>query len=389
MPLKNFSKGFLVVGGEVGPIVKSLKEKLPKVPIGAVDILGNQETRFFSDWAFSVEKQALDTSILRPKHRDIIDLLYELTKVMLEDVEFDLLIPLSPLHTKPNYIRQLSQEVNIAFSNLSSLKITSSPFNFLTKMLSDYPEIFPPKSSCTEAIDFSTNDFPIILIAESDINIFYSEDSLISIPNHKDCFIFPISQIHCAFFVAYPTFFHFIGLQTLSPPYHHTFFSDQLEKNALIPFSTKTNFSDKEISSLCSSIIRQLKLNGLITIYFSIVEEKFFPISCTVLPDENFEVWENQLEVTLVPFLVSANFDLDMQLFASKFAYKIPIYTRDPIKVPVIPKKYASQRNVPGVISNPEYPLCAVTGSGSTISNVQKQLKQKKANLIKILDTYF
>ncbi|MFX0172483.1 MAG: hypothetical protein ACFE9L_11230 [Candidatus Hodarchaeota archaeon] len=388
MPLENSSKRILVIGREVGPIAKSLKEKIPKVFIGAVDILGNQETRFFSDWAFSVEKQTPDISILRPKHRNILDLLFELAKVMLEDLEFDLLIPLSPLHVKPNYIQQLSQEVNIAFPNLSSVKKTSSSFVFLTTISSDYPEIFPPTSFYTKTSDFSTKDFPIILIAESKIKIAYSEVSMASIPIHKDCFIFPVSQIHCAFFVAYLNFFQFIGLQTLSPPYQHTFFSDQLERNALIPFSTKTNFSNNEISSLCLSIIRQLKLKGLITIYFILVEDKFFPVSCTVLPDENFDVWENRVQTSLVPFLVSANTDLDPQLFASKFVHKIPIYAHSPIKVPIIPKEYASQRNIPGVISNPEYPLCTVTGSGSKLTKVQKQLKQKKDNLITILDTY-
>jgi hypothetical protein len=388
MPLYDSSKRICVVGREVGPIVKSLREKIPKAFIGAVDVLGNQETRFFSDWAFSVEKQAPDISILRPKQRIILDLLFELSKVMLEDLEFDLLIPLSPLHIKPDYIQQLSQEVNMAFSNLSSLKKTSSTYNFLTTLSSDYPEIFPTSSFCAKTFDLTTKDFPIMLVAESEINIVYSEVSMASIPIHKDFFIFPVSQIHCAFFVTYPNFFRFIGLQTLSPPYHHTFFSDHLERNALIPFSKKTDFSNKEISSLCLSIIKQLKLNGLVTIYFSLVEDKFFPVSCTVLPDENFDVWENRVQTTLVPFLLSANSDLDPQLFASKFAYKIPIYTRSPIKVPAIPKEYASQRNITGVISNPEYPLCTITGSGSTLSEVQKQLNQNKDNIITIVDTY-
>ncbi|MFX0184174.1 MAG: hypothetical protein ACFE95_13910 [Candidatus Hodarchaeota archaeon] len=377
----------LVVGREVGSIVKLLKEKTPKVLIGAVDVLGNQETRLFSDWAFSVEKQTPDVSVLRSKHRDLLELLYELTKVMLEDLEFDLLVPLSPFHTRPNYIQELSREINIAFSNISSLEKTSSTFNFLKTVSSEFPNTFSPDVYLSESINLKVDDFPFILISKFKTKILSSKASLHSITVNKTDFIFPVPQIHCAFFIANPNILHFLGLQTLSSPYQHSFFSDHFEKNALIPFSSKSVLSIKEITSFCSSIINTLEIQGLVTVYFSVIEDSFFPISCTVIPDENFEVWENRITTTLAPFLISRETKSILHLSASKFAFKFPIYSFRPIRVPFIPKEFASQRNLMGVISNPEYPLCAISGSGSTFSDVQTQIQEKKSKIIKILNS--
>jgi hypothetical protein len=386
MSPKTSLKRILVVGREVGSTVKLLKEKIPKVLIGAVDVLGNQETRLFADWAFSVEKQTPNMSILRSKHRDLLELLYELTKVILEDLDFDILVPLSPFHTRPNYIQELSREIDIVSSNLSSLEKTSSAFNFLTTVSSDFPETVSPNIYLSESNNFKVHDFPLILISKLKTKIFSSKTSIPSITFNKAEFIFPVPQIHCAFFIAYPNILHFLGLQTLSSPYQHSFFSDHFEKNALIPFSSKSDLSIKEISSFCSSIINYLKIQGLITIYFSLMEDSIFPISCTVVPDENFEVWENRVTTTLVPFLVSAETKSNLHLSVSKFAFKLPIYSLHPIRVPLIPKEFASQRNLMGVISSPEYPLCAVTGSGSTFSDVQTQIQKKKTNIIKIFN---
>ena len=73
-------------------------------------------------------KQTPEIAIQRSKHRPLLDLLYELTKVMLEDLEFDLLIPTSPFQTKPEYIHQLSQEVQVLAPNIKMIEQISSAF---------------------------------------------------------------------------------------------------------------------------------------------------------------------------------------------------------------------------------------------------------------------
>ena len=172
MTLTHSFKRILVVGREVGPITQLLKEKVPKVSIGAIDVLGNKETRFFSDWAFSIEKQTPDRSILRLKHRTLLDLLYELTLVMLEDLEFDLFIPLSPFQTKPQYLHNLSQEVEIISPNIEVLEHVRSTYTFLTQVSMTFPEIVPKPIQISDLDKNPSTTYPVVFVSEGGTDFF-------------------------------------------------------------------------------------------------------------------------------------------------------------------------------------------------------------------------
>ena len=228
----------LIVGREVGCIARLLKKTIPKVTIGAVDVLGNEETRYYADWKFSVVKQAPDIAIQSPKHRPLIDLLYELTKVMLEDLEFDLLILTSPFQTKPELIRQLSQEVQVSAPSNEVIEQVASANSFLTKILDISPEILPPPVRYSSISERDFNCSPMLFVTEEGIYSFPNNVSLTSIDNSNSVgFLIPLSKVHCALFIGSNQSSKFLGFQTLTTPYDHTFFLNAPERNGFIPFS--------------------------------------------------------------------------------------------------------------------------------------------------------
>ncbi len=386
MSLSHSSKRILIVGREVGPITQLLKKGIPKVSIGAVDVLGNQETRLYADWKFSVEKQTPDKSIFRPKHRTILDLLYELALVMLEDLEFDLLIPLSPFQTKPQYIHQLSQEVEVLAPSNKSLKKVISPHTFLSNVYSNFPEIIPQSTLISDISNFSATNFPVVFVSDHQMSFFSSEKSISStVSSNQSGFLLPLSKVHCAFFIGFTHRLRFIGLQTLSSPHDHAFFPDSLEKNALFPFSLPSGFTYQRIISFLSEIIIQLGFTGMITIYFGLSKDKIYPVSCNVLPDENFGLWEIKSSKKLIPLLFSAKNDQNHLLSFSNFVFKLPIYSHRSIKVPSLSKRRCIQQNLAGVISHPDYPLCALLGNNSSSSGAHFLLKQEKKGILKVL----
>ncbi len=386
MSLSHSSKRILVVGREVGPIIQLLKQKIPEVSIGAVDLLGNEETRFYADWKFSVEKQTTNMSIFRSKHRTILDLLYELTRVMLEDFEFDLLIPLTPFQTKPEYLHQLSQEVQVLVSNNRTLEQVVSPYSFLTMISTNFPGKLPSPVSFSILSEVPSAKFPLAFVSDDKIYFFSTKASLTSKRISRETgFLFPFSQVHCGFFISSRSSLSFLGLQTLQPPYNHKIFPNNLEKNALLPFSLPPSFSQEVIVSFLSKIITQLNLIGIITMYFVISKDRIFPISCSALPDENFDLWESRSSQSLIQFLLSAKHKKKHIIISSNFAFKLPIYSPRPISVPSFPKTLASQRNLPRVISHPEYPLCTISGTSSSSSSTHRLLQQKKREILKIL----
>ncbi|UCG90076.1 MAG: hypothetical protein JSU57_06335 [Candidatus Heimdallarchaeota archaeon] len=386
MSLSHSLKRILVVGREVGSITRLLKEKASKVLIGAVDVLGNKETRLYADWKFSVEKQSPNVSIFRFKNRPVLDLLYELTLIMLEDLEFDLLIPLSPFQTRPQYIHRLSREVEVYAPNYRSLGQVSSAHTFLTYVSAKFSDVIPPNVFISDLSKVRLIDFPAIFISKHRTYYFSSETSIFSIGSlNQSGFLFPVSRIHCAFFMAFPHCIRFLGIQTLSNPYNHAFFLDYLEKNALIPFHLPQGFSYQRIISFLSRIITQLEVSGMITIYFGLSEDSIFPVSCNVLPDENFGLWESRSSKTLVPYFFSSKDERDPLVASSNFAFNLPIYSRRPIRVPPLPKDLCYQRNLAKVISHPDYPLCALLQTTSSFSVAYHLLQQKKMEILKIL----
>ncbi|MFW9905885.1 MAG: hypothetical protein ACFFFH_16305 [Candidatus Thorarchaeota archaeon] len=383
MTTSHSTKRILVVGREVGPIVQLIKEKKPEISIGAVDILGNQETRLYTDWKFSIEKQSPDTLIQRSKHRSIVDLLFELTLVMLEELEFDLLIPLSPLQTKPKYIDELSRELEIFAPSYKILEQATSAFVFLTNISLSIPELMPSSLFTSDLSNVMT--YPAIFVSPNGLSHIPSEESIISLESSNlSGFLLPISQIHCTFFFSMSHDTRFFGLQTLSDPHEHAFFPNNLEKNGIIPFST-SNFTHKRIISYLSRLIIKLGIVGMGTIYFGLSKDSIFPVSCNVLPDENLAFWEKKTSSSLVPFLLNEKSNHIPQFNTPVSAFKIPIYSYRSIRVPPLSGSLCTQRNLPGVISHPEYPLCAVSAKSSSFSSAHKILKQKKKEILKVL----
>ncbi|MHA2225991.1 MAG: hypothetical protein ACXAC8_12345 [Candidatus Hodarchaeales archaeon] len=380
------SKRILVIGREVGPIIHMLKEKIPNASFGAVDLLGNEETRLFADWKFSVEKQIPDKSILRPKQRSIIDLLFELTLVMLEDLEFDILIPTAPFQTKPQYLLLFSKQVKIPLMNSRSLSNTKSDFTFVSKVYNIFPEI-PLSvirfSNVSNNIGdnnrgiFISNKKTCFLSTRSDDSSEYSSD--------EQGFLLPISQIHCAFFISFPPQLNFIGFQTLSSPHDYPFISDKLERNALIPFDSRIGVSNDTAVSFLSQIISKLELTGLISIYFGLSDNNILPISCNVLPDENFDLWESRSSKSLIPYIISANYQSFSHQPSSNFAYKLPIYSSQTIRIPTLLKTITSQCNIAGSISHPNYPICCISGKNESLIEANRSFKRKKVEIHQIL----
>jgi len=388
MTISHFSKRILVVGREVGPIVQLIKEKSPKVSVGAVDILGNEETRFNANWIFSIEKQSPDTSINRIKHRSTVDLLFELTLVMLEDIEFDLLIPLSPLQTEPEYILKLSREIEIYASSYRLLEQATSPYVFLTNISSNIPELISTSIFTSDLSSTQIEEFPIFFASSNGLSLIPSAKTIVSLDtSNLSGFILPISKIHCAFFLSCTHGLKILGLQTLSAPHEHIFFTDHLEKNAMTPFSKPEGITIERIISYLSHIITKLGVIGMGTIFFGFSKNCIFPVSCNFLIDENFAFWEKNSSRSLVPLLFSLESNSDPELNASINAFRFPIYSYRSIRVPSLPRDLCTQRNLPGVVSHPEYPLCAISARSSSFSSAQNLFQQKKKEILRILHT--
>ncbi|MHA2039838.1 MAG: hypothetical protein ACW98X_25765 [Promethearchaeota archaeon] len=387
MPSKNFPKRVLVTGREVGPIarlIKNYKSNNLKISIGAIDILGNTETRFFSDWKFSIEKQFPDTSIIRPKQRPIIDLLHELTLIMLEEMEFDLLIPLSPYHTKPEYLHQLSNIVEVNCPNNQILKTITSTYGFLESIRSKLPNTLSSPVYMSSLHDSTSLKFPSLFISRDKTRILYSKRDLLLNSGTNDIgYYFPFHKIHCALFTGCSQNNNFIGLQSLSSPNDHDFFLDHFEKNAMLPFSSHNTVSFPSIISFLSKIINILDLNGLITIYFGFNKEKIIPVSCSILPDENIDLWDIKCTEHLIQSILSPkNTHFEP---SSYFAFKIPIYSSHPIRVPILPKEGVTQRNLVNVISHPSYPICSILGKSKSRIRLKNNINQKKSEILKAL----
>ncbi|UCE15048.1 MAG: hypothetical protein JSV04_07680 [Candidatus Heimdallarchaeota archaeon] len=387
MSRSHSSKRILVVGREVGPFTRLLKISCPKALIGAVDVLGNEETRFYTDWKFSVEKQVPNSSILRPKHRSMLELLYELARVMLEDLEFDLLIPLAPFHTKPEYLLQLSQDVQVLNpNNNESLKQVATAYSFIRKLSVSFPEKIPDPISFSSLSEFPSKKFPLIFISDKKSYLLSSKKNLTSCKLSTEIgFLIPFFQVHCGFFISSFNSVFLLGLQTLSPPYNHQIFVNNLEKNAFLPFSQPPSLSFKEITEILSKFIKSLDILGIIIVYFGIEEDHIFPFSCCPLPDENFDLWQSRSSQSLIQVLFSEIEKNSSLSPSSNCAFKLPIYSQHALTVPPISKILASQRNLPGVISHPDYPICSISGSAASSLEAYSLLRQKQNEIVKIL----
>jgi hypothetical protein len=389
MSTSRLPKRILVTGREVGPIARLLKTvKLGnlKPSIGAVDILGNLDTRTFSDWTFSVEKQTPNKPIFRHKKRPLIELLYELTLILLEEMEFDLLIPLTPFQIKPKFIRQLSKKVTIKTCSYRLLETVKSSYDFLMKLKIHFPEIIPQPVRFSDLYDSSSVSFPFFFVSEHKTDFFQSRELILRVSNFNEYgFYFPFSKVHCAFFISSSDSLNFIGIQSLSTPYNHDIFPTFLEKNAFEPFSFPRNLSFRLMFSFFRKIINVLELYGIISIYFGLIGDKIIPIYCNILPDENIDLWHGRIATNIVRFLLetkNVKISPDLQ---SNFVFKLPIYSSYSIKVPILPDTAARQRNLAHVLSDPSYPICSILGNAKSVSELSNLRYQKKNEIIDIL----
>ena len=131
----------LVIGREVGPIIQQIRTSFSdNIKIGAVDILGNLETRKFANWKFSVEKQTPNSSLGRINRRSAVELLFELASIMLEEREFEEIIVTTPFHRYPKLLNSLRDEVDILHCDIKSVEKTYSDWIFISQLLDECPE---------------------------------------------------------------------------------------------------------------------------------------------------------------------------------------------------------------------------------------------------------
>ena len=389
MQSTRFPKRILITGREAGPIARLIKSYTLnnfKISVGAVDVLGNTETRIFSDWKFSIEKQFPDTSVLRPKQRPIIDLLHELTQIMLEELEFDLLIPLSPYQTKPKYLQQLSKIVEVYCPKHQIINMSKSTYCFLESVRSKISGILPSPIFISSLYDSPSLKFPSMFISKDNTKFFYSKKDLSINSSINDIgYYFPFYKIHCAFFTGFSHNYNFIGIQSLSSPNDHDFFLDYFERNAIIPFSCSDPISITSIISFLTNLVKALDLSGFITIYFGLHKGKIIPVSCGILPDENIDLWDIRCKEHLIQSIISPK-TIQLEYHPSSYyAFKIPVYSSHPIRVPILPEEDVTQRNLVNVISHPIYPICSIIGKSKSKNNIKNVIYQKKSEILNII----
>ncbi len=376
----------LVIGRETGPIAQLLNIYVPNTLIGAVDILGNMETRNYSDWKFSVVKQAPGYSLDRKKQKSLVDLLFELAIVMLEEKEFDQIIPLAPFHKFPDLVHQLGKVCEIPLTTQESLEKTSSDFTFIEALIA----LFPNFDSYYKKVNFKENSDHYrdgLIITEMKRFFITSEtgDKFNKNLATEGIFI-PIQEIKCAGFFSVNEFVNFLGFQELKPPDGYKFFWDDLERNSYYP-DLENSICTNGISTFVQ-MIKQLKLFGLITIFFGIIEDQIVPFSCNVLPDENIDLWMEKVGNNLTSRLVKGKKNQNPLRVDPLFGFKIPIHSSKVAPVPTIPPDLATQRNLPGIVSYNEYPICAIYGTADTCQNVNKEILKSRNKVLQILDEF-
>jgi hypothetical protein len=389
MPLRNSINRILIIGQETGPFAKQIKKLYPDMKIGSVDILGNLDTRNSIESAFSVVKQTPGESLERKKVRSDLDLLYELTLIMLDEIEFDILIPLTPFNSNPEYLRSLSDKIMLPIVDWKTLEKTSSPWEFLSHLIETDPTSSPRQRLIeSEELLKKKGEEGLFVTKKENFYInkdFFSADSSI-IP--QDGFFLPIKEIHCAAFYSTSESISNIGVQTIKPAANHPFFYDEFEKNAYIPFSSTKRLPIDEVIESLVSIVERSQLMGFLTIYFGINEKNLVPISCNSMPDEKIDLWITITRNNLIPLLINPSENNFQPTSRMVFGYKYPIFTSHPILVPMIPEAIAEQRNLPGVYNTVDYPVCAIQSFSKDVKDLSRRLEIDMKRIHKILGQF-
>jgi len=386
MPLRSSINRILLIGREVGPLAKQIKKSYPDMKIGSVDILGNLDTRNSVESAFSVVKQTPGESFEREKVRSDLDLLYELALIMLDEEDFDILIPLMPFNSNPEYLRSLSDKIKLPIVDLKTLEKTSSPWKFLSHLTRSDPIL----SSRHEIIKFEeisnrkgAEGLFVTSIGNFHLNRnkFPTDNS----PKPEEGFFLPTKEIHCAAFYSTSEMISNIGVQTIGPSSNHTLFYNEVEKNAYLPFHSALTVSISKIIENLINIIRQEQLTGFLTLFFGINEKNVVPISCNSIPDEKIDLWTTKTVNNLIPSLIDPSKNNSPIKSKKVFGYKCPIFTSHSIKVPKIPEDLAEQRNLPGVYNSVEYPVCTIKNFSDDVTDLSRKLELNMNQIHKIL----
>jgi len=386
MPLRSSINRILIIGREVGPLATQIKSLYPSMKIGSVDILGNLDTRNSVESAFSVVKQTLGESLERKKVRSDLDLLFELALIMLDEIEFDILIPLTPFNSNPEYLRSLSDKIKVSIVDWKTLEKTSSSWKFLSYLI---------KSDPNSSQQIKLIEFEELLEIKGEEGLFVTRRGNLFINKNKNSteyslkpeegFFLPIKEIHCAAFFSTSDFISNIGVQTISPSSNHSFFYDEIEKNAYIPFSSTQALPISEIIEHLRKIIKKFRFMGFLTIYFGIIGKNLVPISCNSIPDEKVDLWSEKTANNLIPHLIDPSKNFSPSNSKMVYGYKYPIYTSHTIKVPMIPEKLAEQRNLPGVYNTVDYPVCTIQSFSDDVKNLSRELVVNMKQIHKIL----
>jgi hypothetical protein len=376
MSLRSPTSRILIIGREAGPFAKLIKKTYPHMKIGSVDILGNLDTREAVESAFSVVKQTPGESLERKKVRSDLDLLYELTLIMLEEVEYDILIPLTPFNSNPEYLQLLSNKISLSIIDWKTLEKTSSPWTFLSYLADMDLNYYSQKKH---------GEFDKSWEENLEEGLFVTKNGIIRIDNPiresdyyelpKESFFLPIKEIHCAAFYSTPEFVFNIGIQTITSTQNQLLNYDEIERNAYFPFESDLMPSSSSVIENLIEIINQGELMGFITIYFGIKDKKILPFSCNSLPDEKIDLWNERNRNNLIPILLNPSKTDFIPKTQTIYGYKYPIFVSHPIKVPVIPKELAEQRNMPGVYTTVDYPVCSIQEYSDNHKTLSRKLE--------------
>ena len=302
---------------------------------------------------------------------------------MLEERDFDLLIPQAPFHRFPQKIKHLLNLCEIPIISEESLEITSSNTNFINYMIEVFPEFGMYFDNKIEQNNLEKYRNGVYI---SDTSVSLLKDKEKSEPISKtdlEGFFLPLTNIYCIGFFSTSNSIKIMGLQKVKPPENHDFINDSLEMNSYYPCNEIR--SKRKYLSVLTNIVRKLNLVGFNTLFFGIYKEEIIPFACVSLPDEKIDLWTNLLNSKITSFFLKGIKNSSTDSINPIYGFKIPFYSSQTIEVPTIPQKLATQRNLPGILSHNNHPVCAIVGTSNSYQEVEEDIIKKKSSLNRIL----
>lgn len=350
----------MIIGNEVGSIVKSLKTLFPDIKIGSIDILGNIEMRKFSDYSFSVEKQVEDKTIGRVFQRPVIDYLSELGLIMSEENEFDYLVPVYPIDKNFDIIHKIDL---LTFPNTNSVSSNKylNPFDLIEKYLKDNQDQ-SLEQEFSNVVKKEYQGKRIFITTDGDYFANISEKvEILKIKSEKGLWV-PIGNIYASLYFIQSSQLRKLGTMRLESPLNKSFNYNDLDKNSFISLNNHEIKMLIPFENLREKICLESRCEGIITIFFTLTEDSnLIPLNLSNSLSCHFDLYINniiQLKHNIQFRKMFENLqNIDMMNID---CYRIPYYCKNQIKVPFIESDVATHRNIPKVLSNPEYPVCCL-----------------------------